>query len=118
VHQGGGRAGRSSIVGDALRQQWISAVLIAGCALGALLLAGRGMVVGIPTVYFAGILLRSLLVGSVPHGSRDALHRAAGLGVVALIACYVPARRLLGKDPAQSLREKPGRRLRQRATRD
>jgi putative ABC transport system permease protein len=137
------------IVGDAVRQQRISAVLIAGFAAGALLLAamglfgviagsvtrrrhelalrlalgadygrvlrlvvaegaalvGLGMLIGIPGIYLAGGLIRDVLVGISPTDPLTLFIVALGLGVVAMAACYVPARRVLGIDPAQSLRQ-------------
>jgi putative ABC transport system permease protein len=137
------------IVGDALRQQRISAVLITGFALGALLLAGMGLfgvvsgsvtrrrhelavrlavgadhgrllrlvlregaflvgigiLLGVPGVYFAGKLLRGVLVGVSPTDPATLGTVTLGLGLVAMVACYLPARRVLGIDPAQSLRQ-------------
>jgi putative ABC transport system permease protein len=137
------------IVGDALRQQRISAVLITGFALGALLLAGMGLfgvvsgsvtrrrhelavrlavgadhgrllrlvlregavlvgigiLLGVPGVYFAGTLLRGVLVGVSPTDPATLVTVTLGLGLVAMVACYLPARRVLGIDPAQSLRQ-------------
>jgi putative ABC transport system permease protein len=137
------------IVGDALRQPRISAVLIAGFALGALLLAamglfgvvggsvtrrrhelalrlalgadhrrvlrlvlaegamlvGIGMLIGVPGIYVAGGLIRGVLVGVSPLDPATLLAVALGLAVVAIAACYVPARRVLRIDPAQSLRQ-------------
>ncbi|MPZ19147.1 MAG: FtsX-like permease family protein [Luteitalea sp.] len=137
------------IVGDALRQQRMSAVLIAGFALGALLLAamglfgvvsgsvtrrrhelavrlalgadharvlrlvlregallvGIGLLIGVPGIYAAGALIRGVLVGVSPGDPLTLLAVALGLTLVAMAACYVPARRVLGIDPAQSLRE-------------
>jgi putative ABC transport system permease protein len=136
------------IVGDALRQQRVSAVLIAGFALGALLLAsmglygvvsgsvmrrhhelalrlalgadhgrvlrlvlgegtrlvGIGVLIGVPGIYVAGGLLRGVLVGVSPSDPLTLLAVAVGLGVVAIAACYLPARRVLRIEPAQSLR--------------
>ena len=137
------------IVGDALRQPRISAVLIAGFALGALLLAamglfgvvagsvtrrrhelalrlalgadhrrvmrlvlgegamlvGLGVLIGVPGIYVAGGLIRGVLVGVSPLDPLTLLAVALGLGAVAMAACYVPARRVLRIDPAQSLRQ-------------
>jgi putative ABC transport system permease protein len=137
------------IVGDALRQQRISAVLITGFALGALLLAGMGLfgvvsgsvtrrrhelavrlavgadhgrllrlvlregavlvgigiLLGVPGVYFAGTVLRGVLVGVSPTDPATLVTVTLGLGLVAMVACYLPARRVLGIDPAQSLRQ-------------
>jgi len=137
------------IVGDAVRQQRLSAVLIAGFALGALVLAamglfgvisgsvtrrrhefavrlalgadhGRvlrlvvgdgarlvaaGLLIGAPGVYLAGHLLRSVLVGVSPLDPSTLTAVALGLGVVAMTACYVPARRVLRLEPAESLRQ-------------
>jgi putative ABC transport system permease protein len=137
------------IVGGALRQQRLSAVLIASFALGALALAamglfgvisgsvtrrrhefavrlalgadhGRvlrmvmsdgaglvvlGLLIGAPGIYAAGYLIRGVLVGV---SSLDPLTLGAvalGLGGVAMLACYVPARRVLKLEPAQSLRQ-------------
>jgi putative ABC transport system permease protein len=137
------------VVGDALRRQRISAVLISGFAVGALLLAamglfgvisgsvtrrrhelavrlavganhgrllwlvlgqgaalvGMGVLIGAPGIYIAGRLMRGVLVGVSPLDPATLLAVAAGLGLVTMIACYLPARRVLRIDPAQSLRQ-------------
>jgi putative ABC transport system permease protein len=137
------------VVSDSLRQQRVSAVLIAGFALGALLLAamglfgivsgsvnrrqhelavrlalgadhrrvlrlvlgegalliGLGLLVGLPGVYLAGRLIGGILVGVSPYDVPTLLAVAAGLAAVALLACWVPARRVAGIEPAASLRE-------------
>ena len=137
------------IVGDALRQQRVSAVLLAGFALGALLLAamglfgvisglvtrrrhelavrmalgadhrrvlrlvlgegvrlvGLGVLIGTPGIYMVGGLIQAVLVGVSPSDPLTLLSVALGLALVALAACYLPARRVLRIDPAQSLRQ-------------
>ena len=137
------------VVADAVRQQRISAVLIAGFALGALLLAamglfgvvagsvtrrrhefavrlalgadhGRvlrlvvgegamllaiGLLIGAPGVYLVGGLVRGILVGVSPLDPATLASVALGLGLVAMVACYIPARRVLQLEPAQSLRQ-------------
>jgi putative ABC transport system permease protein len=138
-----------AVVGDALRRQRISAVLISGFAGGALLLASMGLfgvisgsvtrrrhelavrlavgadhgrllwlvlgegatlvvtgiLIGAPVIYVAGRLIRSVLVGVSPFDPATLLAVAAGLGLVTMVACYLPARRVLQIDPAQSLRQ-------------
>jgi len=137
------------IVGDAVRQQRISAVLIASFALGALLLAAMGLfgvvsgsvtrrrhefavrlalgadhhrvlrlvlgegarliaiglLIGAPGIYFAGRVIRGVLVGVSPLDPLTLAGVAFGLASVAMAACYVPARRVLRLEPAQSLRQ-------------
>jgi putative ABC transport system permease protein len=137
------------IVGDALRQQRISAVAIAGFAVGALLLAamglfgviagsvtrrrhefavrlalgadhGRvlrlvlaegaklvslGLLIGVPGLLLTGGLMQGVLVGVSPSDPPTLLAVALGLALVALVACYLPARRVLVIEPAQSLRQ-------------
>jgi putative ABC transport system permease protein len=137
------------IVADSLRQQRTSAVLIAGFAIGALLLAamglvgivsgavtrrrhelavrlalgadhgailrlvlvdaalivGLGVLIGAPGIYAMSGLLRGVLVGVSPSDPLTIVSVASGLAIVALAACYLPARRVLGIEPAQSLRQ-------------
>jgi putative ABC transport system permease protein len=137
------------IVSDALRQPRISAVLMVGFALGALLLVAMGlfgmvagtvvrrhgelairlalgashermfrltlgegaalvaigMLVAIPGVYAAGGLIRGLLVGVSPWDPVTLAAVVAGLILVTMTACYVPARRVLRIDPASLLRQ-------------
>lgn len=137
------------IVDDALRQQRMSAVLIAGFALGALLLAamglfgvvsgsvtrrrhelavrmalgaehgrlmrlvlregawlvGLGVLVGLPGIYAASGFVRDLLVGVSASDPVTLVGVAIGLALVAMAACYIPARRVLRIQPAQSLRQ-------------
>lgn len=137
------------IAARAVSQERVSAVLISGFALGALVLAamglygvvsgsvtrrrhelavrlalgadhGRvlrlvvgegarlvliGMLIGVPGVYFAGGVLENLLVGVAPTDPSTLAAVALGLGLVALVACYAPARRVLRIEPAQALRD-------------
>lgn len=71
---------------------------------GAMLIA-LGTVVAIPGVYAAGRLLRGVLIGISPFDSATLAAVALGLGIVALTACYLPARRVGSIDPAGALRE-------------
>jgi putative ABC transport system permease protein len=137
------------IVGDFLRPQRTSAVVIASFAIGALLLAGMGLfgvvagsvtrrrhemavrmalgadhgrvlrlivgegallagigvMIGLPGIYAGGRLIRGVLVGVSPSDPLTLAAVAIGLGAVTIAACYVPARRVLHIDPAQSLRQ-------------
>jgi putative ABC transport system permease protein len=137
------------IVDNGLRQQRISAVLIAGFAIGALLLVamglfgivsgsvarrrhelalrlalgadhprvlrlvmgegarlvGMGVLIGLPGIYLAGGVLRGVLVGVSPSDPLTLLAVALGLAFVSMVACYVPACRVLRIEPAQSLRQ-------------
>jgi putative ABC transport system permease protein len=139
----------SEIVGDALREERVSAVLIAGFAVGALLLAAMGLfgvvsasvtrrrhelavrlalgadnprllrlimgegarlialgiLIGVPATWAAGSALRALLVGIDRVEPLTVAGVGALLAVVALAACYLPARRVLGIEPARLLRD-------------
>lgn len=135
------------IVAESLRQQRVSAVLISGFALGALLLTsmglfgvvsgsvtrrrhelairialgadhrsvlrlvlregallvGLGLALGAPLIYFSGQALRGILIGVSPFDPVTLAAVAAGLALVAVAACYLPARRVTRIDPARSL---------------
>jgi putative ABC transport system permease protein len=137
------------IVSDALRQQRISAVLIAGISLGALLLAAMGLfglmsgtvtrrrhelavrialgaghnrvlrlvmregavlvaiglLIGLPGVYLGGRFLHGMLYDVSPFDPVTLVAVALGLAGVAMAATYLPARRVLGIEPAGVLRE-------------
>jgi len=138
----------AEIVGNAMRHQQTSAVLIGAFALGALLLAGMGLfsivagsvtrrrhelavrlalgadhgrvlrlvlgegavlvvvglVLALPGIYVASRLIRGALVGVTPADPVMLVIVAVSLVLVTIAACYVPARRALGIDPAQLLR--------------
>lgn len=137
------------VVSESLRQQRVSAVLIAGFSLGALLLAamglfgvvsgsvtrrrhelavrmalgaerGRvirlvlgegmllvvaGLLVGAPGIYLAARVISGVLVGVSPFDPLTLGAVAFGLAAVALVACYIPARRVSGIEPAGLLRQ-------------
>jgi predicted permease len=137
------------VVGESLRQQRLSAVLLGGFALAALLLAAMGLfgivsgsvnrrrhefavrmalgadharvlrlvlgdgarlvllglLVAVPGIYLAGQGIRGVLVGVSPLDPLTLGAVVAGLVVVTLTACYLPARRVLGIQPGRTLRE-------------
>jgi putative ABC transport system permease protein len=138
-----------AIVADQRSRERISAVVIAGLALGALLLVavglfavvsgsvtrrrgelavrlalgathghvmrlllgegallvGLGLAVGMPGVYAVGGMVRGLLIEISPWDGPTLVAAVLGLGLVAMAACYVPARRVLRIDPAPLLRQ-------------
>jgi putative ABC transport system permease protein len=69
------------------------------------LLVGIGVLLGIPGLYAASGLIRGVLVGISPSDPLTLASVAVAMGLVTMGACYVPARRVLGIDPAQSLRQ-------------
>lgn len=137
------------LVQRATSQQRVSAVLIGGFALGALLLAAMGLfgvvsaavtrrrhelavrialgadhgrvlrlilrdgmglvllgvLIGLPGTWLAGRLVRGILVGVSPSDPLAFAAAAVGLALVTVGACYMPARRVLGIEPARSLRD-------------
>jgi putative ABC transport system permease protein len=71
---------------------------------GALLVIA-GLLIGAPGIYIAKDLIRGLLVGLSPYDPVVLLAAAVGLLLVAMAACYVPARRALRIEPAQLFRQ-------------
>jgi ABC-type antimicrobial peptide transport system permease subunit len=71
---------------------------------GAVLVA-VGLLVGVPGVYAASWLLRGMLIDVSPFDPLTLVLVSAGLTIVALAACYVPARRAAMADPATLLRQ-------------
>ena len=69
-----------------------------------LTLVGLGILAGVPGVWLAGRLLRGVIVGVSPFDLATLLGVAAALSAVAALACWIPARRVTGIDPARSLR--------------
>ncbi|MEM7414573.1 MAG: ADOP family duplicated permease [Gemmatimonadota bacterium] len=67
-------------------------------------LVAIGIVVGTGLSFFAGRLIGSLLYGVDPSDLSTVAAAAALVGVTGLLGAYVPARLILGVDPAVTLR--------------
>jgi putative ABC transport system permease protein len=68
-------------------------------------LVGLGLLVGAPGIYLASRVVGGVLVGVSPFDPLTLGAVAVGLSLVAAVACYIPARRVAGIEPAQSLLE-------------
>ncbi|HEY0152122.1 MAG TPA: ADOP family duplicated permease [Longimicrobium sp.] len=64
-----------------------------------------GVLVGLPGVYLMGRAIRGVLVGVTPADPLALATAACSLALVALAACYLPARRVTRIEPAASLRQ-------------
>jgi putative ABC transport system permease protein len=62
-----------------------------------------GLLIGAPGVYGSGGLIRGILVGVSPWDPITLIAVSAGLALIAMTACFVPACRVLRIAPAQSL---------------
>ena len=67
-------------------------------------LAGTGAAIGIVVAYWAARLASSLIFGVTPDDPWTFAGAAAALVLVALMACYIPARRAMRVDPMVALR--------------
>jgi putative ABC transport system permease protein len=63
-----------------------------------------GLAVGVPVSLASTRLLRSLLFGVQPADPASYVIVSVVLCLVALMACYLPARRAAGVDPMTALR--------------
>jgi putative ABC transport system permease protein len=68
-------------------------------------LVGLGVLCGVVGLYAASGLIRGALVGISPSDPLTLSIVACALLLITMAACYIPARRVLGIDPAQSLRQ-------------
>ena len=81
-----------------------SAVLLLVMSEGVQLCA-LGLVAGLVASAAVGRAIRALLVGVTPIDGPTLAATAAALAVVAVVACAVPARRALGVNPSETLRD-------------
>jgi putative ABC transport system permease protein len=68
-------------------------------------LVALGLLIGVPGVYLAGRLLHGMLYDVSPFDPVTLVAVALGLTAVATAATYLPARRVLGIEPAGVLRD-------------
>lgn len=59
----------------------------------------------VPGTYFGAGLIRGALIGVSPLDPVTLAAVALGLSVVVMIACYLPARRVLRLEPSRALRQ-------------
>ena len=69
-----------------------------------MMLALAGEAIGLVGAFVLTRLIRGLLFGVTPNDATTFVVVAAVLGVVALLACYLPARRATKVDPIEALR--------------
>jgi ABC-type antimicrobial peptide transport system permease subunit len=67
-------------------------------------LVGIAVVIGLTGAFAATRLLRSQLFGVQPHDALTFVAVTAVLAGVAILACYIPARRASRVDPMEALR--------------
>lgn len=70
----------------------------------AVVLAGAGIVAGLVLARIATRVLTGLLYGVRPTDPSAFAWTAVAVAVVALAACYIPARRAMRVDPVRALR--------------
>ena len=70
----------------------------------AMIMVGIGIVLGLTLAVGCGPLFRHFVYGVAPHDPLTIFGAAAVLTAIALLACWIPARRAIGVDPMVALR--------------
>ena len=70
----------------------------------ALIQVAIGVAIGVPAVFFAGRFLRSALFGVSEHDPAILAVALGVLGLSAVVAALIPARRAAAMDPVKALR--------------
>jgi putative ABC transport system permease protein len=70
----------------------------------AMIMVGVGIVLGLTLAIGCGPLFRHFVYGVAPHDPLTIFGAAVVLTAVALLACWIPARRAIGVDPMVALR--------------
>ena len=70
----------------------------------AMIMVGIGIVVGLTLAIGCGPLFRHFVYGVAPHDPLTIFGAAVVLTGIALLACWIPARRAIGVDPMVALR--------------
>lgn len=70
----------------------------------AMVMVGVGIVLGLALAIVCGPLFRHFVYGVAPHDPLTIVGAATVLTGIALLACWIPARRAVGVDPMVSLR--------------
>jgi putative ABC transport system permease protein len=68
------------------------------------ILVGVGVAIGVAASFAFSRLISALLFGVTPNNVSTLVGVSVGLIVVALLACYIPARRATKVDPMVALR--------------
>ncbi len=68
-------------------------------------LAGAGLLIGVAAAFGASRVLAKLLYGVKPSDPLTYVAAASCLGAIAIVACYVPARRAMRVDPIAALKQ-------------
>jgi ABC-type antimicrobial peptide transport system permease subunit len=68
-------------------------------------LLGAGLLLGLSGALFATRLIRGLLFGVAPHDPVTLTAVALTMAAIGLLACWLPARKAAGIDPAVAIRK-------------
>ena len=69
-----------------------------------MVLVGVGVLVGLTASFVLSRFMKALLFGVAPNSLTTLVAVSSGLIAVALLACYIPARRATKVDPMVALR--------------
>jgi ABC-type antimicrobial peptide transport system permease subunit len=68
-----------------------------------MIMVGLGILAGIILAFGCGPLIQHFVYGATPHDPTTIIGVAALVAVIAILACWLPARRAMNVDPIAAL---------------